>query len=302
MIRYPRSRPLIALLRSAVHRGGADSLEENLVQYRRRGARDLSIAGNVASFQFYLRDRLLASSQYVLNSPSMSGGATRYTLLVTELRQWAYAYGWHVCFVSFNYDTLLDQACADVWGLDVFDLDSYVFRDEVCSLVKPHGSALWAYKLNDHMMKREEADAYAINDPLPKGAQIVASRQHPYLGYDGDYNPSLPALALPLKDEKEFIWPRTHEAHMRRNVLPNVHRVATIGWRAAEKHFISLLSEGATPDSAIVCTENEKACGAASVNLSKAYTRRAISSIKQISSGFESITQEGGLLERITDP
>jgi hypothetical protein len=45
--------------------------------------------------------------------------------------------------VSFNYDQLLDQACASVFGLHLHDMDAYISRPDV-HVHKPHGAVNWA--------------------------------------------------------------------------------------------------------------------------------------------------------------
>ena len=52
-----------------------------------------------------------------------------------------------MCFVSFNYDVLIEHACKATWNLNFHDLPSYCGKDPYAALAKPHGSALWHQRI-----------------------------------------------------------------------------------------------------------------------------------------------------------
>ncbi len=54
-----------------------------------------------------------------------------------------------------------------------------------------------------------------------------------------------PALALPVVSKSEFVCPQPHLERLKQ-MIPNVERILVIGWRGAEKHFLSLLKDGLT--------------------------------------------------------
>jgi hypothetical protein len=56
----------------------------------------------------------------------------------------------------------------------------------------------------------------------------------------GTYTGILPALAMPLEGKTAFSWPQDQHAHMQ-TLKGRVERLLTIGWRAAEPHFLDLL-------------------------------------------------------------
>src|SRR5215211_1532284 len=142
---YWRAQPVVSLLRDRLAREHAPTpLEEALAEYQKLSQRNSMVDQELMAFRFYLRDLLLACGDY-MRSPDLGGGITLYTSLVRECRDWCFEHGTHVCFVSFNYDTLLESACQTVWGFNPASADSYV-ADRRRSIIKPHGSALWERK------------------------------------------------------------------------------------------------------------------------------------------------------------
>lgn len=248
--RYPMVRPLVDDLRERLGvvpgspNGRADSLEEALRDYVARRDANPHVARHLAAFRFFLRDFLWLSTDYVMSS-QFTGGITNYTRLVRHLYQWAAGVDGHVCFVSFNYDTLLDQACADYWGLDLEDLDSYV-SDRHASLLKPHGSIRWAWRVAEgpQLASSREAADHRIAEGEPDGAAefpLVTGQMPNHRNVSVPTWPDLPAIALPVAGKSEFVWPKAHHDHFT-SWQGSVRRLVTIGWRAAEPHFVDLLS------------------------------------------------------------
>lgn len=241
-LRYPAARPLIDEIRERLgEKGDATlTLEQALAEYQARRASDPAIGKHLMAMRFYLRD-LIAEATKAACCADMSGGLTNYQTLVRRCRRWAMGDDRHVCFVSFNYDTLLDQACQDVWGLRIKDLDSYT-ADAKCSLLKPHGSIAWAWQLEDARVGSFGSDRakFAIERGEPEdtnGLRPLSATPDDMLG-----PVQIPALALPMAGKSGFVWPSDQEAHFR-SLQSHVRRVLTIGWRGAEPHFTELLRD-----------------------------------------------------------
>ena len=66
-------------------------------------------------------------------------GGTNHVLLLDDLARYSRDTGDPLCLVSFNYDLLLYQACASVFGLHLHDMDAYISRPDV-HVHKPHGA------------------------------------------------------------------------------------------------------------------------------------------------------------------
>ena len=72
-----------------------------------------------------------------------------YNVFMRKLRQEGKPFG----VISFNYDTMLDRAIADVFRLNFFNIESYLDNN----FVKPHGSVNWL------LMKRDGDQQFPSN-------------------------------------------------------------------------------------------------------------------------------------------
>lgn len=261
--RYPACRPVVNELRRRF--GGAPqartsgeaalSLEGALEAYEKRTGVDGTRHRHLIAFRFYLRDLLWACSDYMLSS-DLSGGDTNYTTLVGKLYEWAVDTGWHVCYVNFNFDFLLEQACADRWGLRIMDPASYVTATHA-SVVKPHGSVRWAWRVRDRdplgNSTVADAEAVRLGEEAMDGldSRIQAVDRPGYRPIARTTSISVPALALPIANKSQFAWPKEHAAHFR-SLAGRVRALVTIGWRGAEHHFLEELGSLLAPTTRVL--------------------------------------------------
>lgn len=211
--RHPRAAPIVAVLREALNdKENPVPLEQALREYQARGEANPSVEGQLRDFRCYLRDVLLKCGRYML-SPSVGGVVTNYTRLVTRCIQWAYEVRGHVCFVSLNYDVMLENALESVVG-DAFStvlLPTY-WQEERFSLVKPHGSAAWQVDGNGQLQ-----------------LEVVPDRIKSF-GYP-------PRLALPVMPKVDLLWPDEQRDCFRRRAS-EATRLLTIGWRAGDTGLV----------------------------------------------------------------
>jgi hypothetical protein len=69
-------------------------------------------------------------------------GITNYATLLREIERWRFELKERVCFVTFNYDSMLEQAMFQVLDFTILDLSSYVSHEDY-SLIKLDGSTNW---------------------------------------------------------------------------------------------------------------------------------------------------------------
>jgi hypothetical protein len=304
---YEMAQPLLADLRIRLNRsqstpsGDSLTLENALSEYLARAEFDTNVRRSVAAMRFFLRDLLWQSTNAVM---AETGGITNYTGLVTTCIQWALRHNSHVCFVSFNYDPLLEIACKPHGRSSLGQLSPYLAGPHG-SVLKPHGSVLWSWPYPGFPASR------AINDPKgqvidagepetlsystvsagesPK--DIVASTVDPTLVV-----PSIPAIALPMAGKSELVWPQEQNSFFLAE-LPNgaFGRVLSIGWRAAEPHFTSLLNRLIVPGAKyVIVGGSDDDARETTTNLSA--PERQFGAVKQSGNGFWPFVADGELL------
>jgi hypothetical protein len=244
LARYSSAKPLVAELRSALAEAGDSvlSFEALLAEYERSAATNPARDRHLVALRFYLRDLLWACTDYA-TQPRPGSGLTRYHRMVNELQDWAVRNDRHVCFVNFNYDLILERACADDFGLDPDSLDDYLANPHV-SVTKPHGSVNWAWRLGGQPSYDPDADVIAHAGPevlVRRGTLHVDPIPPHARGPRGLRDRTVPALALPVTDKNTFVWPAAQHAFVAEGLHGRVRGVITLGWRGLEPHFLALL-------------------------------------------------------------
>ncbi len=170
--RYPACRPVIDDLRQRLGSPHGElelTLERALRDYQSQAERDPVLERHMLATRFFLRDYLWACTKYMI-SDDLTGGVTNYDTLVRLVYRWAFDTHSHVCFVDFNYDLLLEEACQSHWRFDGRDPDSYVGHPRV-SIVKPHGSIQWSFPLLGNILSAPgpPATLFAIDHARERG-------------------------------------------------------------------------------------------------------------------------------------
>jgi hypothetical protein len=236
------------------------TLENALSAFEQRSAHNNMTALSLLAFRFYLRDLFFACADYA-QSPVISAGFTNYTELVQTSYEWASARSWHVCFVTFNYDMLLDEACV---AETPYAIGLQPTSDGRLSLLRPHGAVAWEWQSTELGLFGSSRVANAqslleqrqVPDVSERDLHIDMFRPEEVRG--GSRAAAAPAIALPMpgKSEDDFVWPDSHREFLG-SLRGRVTKVAVIGWRAVDDHFTRLLTEVARPQcSMLVVTGN----------------------------------------------
>lgn len=242
IVQYPELKSLVGEIRSALLNDG-NNFEDLMIELREKSKTNVIRYRQLVQLRFYLRWLLhQCSHEYVFT-------ANQYATLIgnlTDIKGDA-----EITFVTFNYDTLIEQAMIDmqIFPKNLDTLDPYIRSD--IKLIKPHGSVNWIYRINAHP-KRPEGDNNVVSilfSMFPKEepkidesliriddhwstGRGIADYRDPYIHY--------PALAIPLNKKSEFICPPTHIAALE-HALSNAKNIVTIGWRGREEHFGAIL-------------------------------------------------------------
>ena len=139
--RYPAVLPLVARIRRVVR--AATPLESALSRLRDESETYTKRFPQLLAMQFYLRDIIArCTSEWSRGAY----GVTYYQELVDRIEQWRTSKSERVCYVTFNYDTLLEDAIDSVHRIQLNDFDRYL--NDYCGVVKPHGSVNWHRQAN----------------------------------------------------------------------------------------------------------------------------------------------------------
>jgi hypothetical protein len=151
----------------------------------------------------------------------------------------------HVCFITLNYDVLLDRCLA---ALNPLASLRHFISYERWSLIKLHGSITWGYELHD------VGGLDLVNPP----AQFATKIDRSEIFHDWNLNKdalriksttgktfnSYPALSVPLGPDDEIVCPEEHQEFVRER-LTEVGAVdlLVVGYSAFDQTMLDLIKE-----------------------------------------------------------
>src|ERR1700747_3679336 len=111
-------------------------VERELARFREEGKTFPQRYCQLAAIQYYLHFVLWnCQDQW----RQRHRGITNYLTLLDEIERWRFEHKEKVCFVTFNYDTMLDQSMESELRLPIPHIDAYITWEDYC-LIKLHGS------------------------------------------------------------------------------------------------------------------------------------------------------------------
>lgn len=242
---FPQCKTIVAKLRSASLTPNEVSIEAVLQRIQDEAANYPRGLQELAGIRYYLQ-RAIRNCQG--HWYEISRGVTNYLALVREIERTSRGKE-PVCLVTFNYDTLLEEALG-LLGKEhaIHTPDDYVKNSRLFRVFKLHGSVNWAQEVDNPALPPN------INPGNPQGilahlieraADLEISERYalcePANGMS-DGRLVFPAIAIPVEGKSVFQCPRTMLQELK-NILPDVKKVMIIGWRATEAHFLDLLKE-----------------------------------------------------------
>jgi hypothetical protein len=238
MNEYPACKPLVNRLRGNVH------VEQQLAKFEQQAKTFPARRSQLAAIRYYLHFMLWNCER---NWFTIHNGITNYSTLLDEIDRWRVTHNEQVCYVTFNYDTMVEQTMAEMWGWAFDNLDAYTSNPRF-KLIKLHGSIDWGFEFMDPMAKASNAPQKIIRN-ASKTLHVDVSERYrkvvsPSMNFD-DGTQGFPALAIPVEKKSEFSCPPEHLTALA-NALPNVTKIITIGWRATEQHFLTMLKKPLT--------------------------------------------------------
>lgn len=242
---YPECGPLIDRLRAAVRRG--EPVEGALEAMTREAADYPTQHRAIAAIRFYLREVLWDCGSHWLDAGAK---VTNYVILLDQILRWRAKRqsDESVLLVTFNYDTLLDDACAS-FGMTLSSPAEYITGSPF-KLFKPHGSVNWFEEVDARAegLRQYHGTAHYLIAQAPlkgTGTYFVRKGRTPHLMHRVPTRPhyqcSFPAIAIPVqrKNASTFACPSRHTLFLT-DAIEGVDRLLIIGWRGTEDHFLEM--------------------------------------------------------------
>ncbi len=232
---FSECKPLIPHLRRA-----GVAVEQELARFQQEADSYPGGHSQLAAIRYYLRKAIweCQTRWYGVHS-----GVTNYLTFLDEVERWRAQTCERVCFVTFNYDLMLEEAMLQLLHLGVDSMERYYSWPHY-SLFKLHGSVNWGRAVQGIYRQGRHATSF-----IPQLIQGVQPDSH--LGEfhlcDLQMEPGqnadvvlYPALSIPLHQKDEFSCPKMHLTKLEA-ILPKVTKIITIGWRGAEQEFLKML-------------------------------------------------------------
>ena len=238
---FPQTQPIIPHLRM---RQGNLTVEQVLENFRAEATDYPAGLRQLAAIRFYLNYMLW---ECMNNWGTVHKGVTNYKTLLDLINRRLAVYR-SVCMVTFNYDTMIEDALPVV-GVKISTIDDYI-SDRTYTVIKAHGSVNWAHEVRSPVHELElrqplsvahelieRADSLDISDNFfvvpsyPMGKLLTAPTT---------MLPMFPALAIPVETKKSFECPQNHLEALKLSI-GMATKLLIVGWRGTENHFLELL-------------------------------------------------------------
>jgi hypothetical protein len=232
MNEYVACKPLVNMLRGNVH------VERQLAKFEQEAKTFPTRLSQLAAIRYYLHHMLWNCQQ---NWGNVHKGITNHITFLDAIYRWCHEHSEQVCYVTFNYDTLIERSMEELWGCTFDNFDAYTSNSRF-KLIKLHGSMDWGQQLKRFPARPAPTPAEIIGDAAVRGIDVSQEYRkvtRPPMVFD-DGTIGFPALAIPVEKKSEFLCPPEH-LRMLSDVLPKVTKIITIGWRATEQHFLKML-------------------------------------------------------------
>jgi hypothetical protein len=239
MKKFPKCYDVLAKLEEPPQ----NSTVEHELEVLQGKSDDYEIPRQLASIRLYLREMIW---ECVARWMDATKGASNYRVLLNSIR--AAKSEDETCLVTFNYDTMLEDALR-TRGKTIRRIEDYVPDMPFYKTIKLHGSVNWVHPVSS--LRRDaiasmtdiEVAQQLIGDPpvLDEEEKNVFEIVESPVSKKGD-RAFVPALAIPTETKRSYECPQHHIDVLTKH-LPEVTKIIVIGWAANEDNFLKLLAQ-----------------------------------------------------------
>jgi hypothetical protein len=208
--------------------------------------RSLELMAKIVNTQYYLQHLF-----HVVSKNFCEEGLSNYEAIVNKAYEYSIESKEEVCFISFNYDILLEKAFEKLYHTRFNNIESYIKYP--LKLIKPHGSCNWYSKFKQPIQtnaSRTDIANHLYQSKLSLlDIQKNLEKEYTILEDPGFRTQSggvygfvehFPRILIPLKSKDEFILPKNHLDCLTHH-LNKVTEILIVGWKGSEEHFKNLL-------------------------------------------------------------
>jgi hypothetical protein len=240
---FPKCSPIIQHMR-LMSQSEDFNLERELALFNAECEADPVRSQHIAAFLFYIHGLISTCSRQTITFSRTF--PSNYLELLDNIRRWHVHAHEPVIMITFNYDTLLEDACSLALDFETNTIESYVARDDY-KLFKPHGSIDVAQVIDPASFAFSHGgdNAFYYNQLINGFREMKFTGEFRKISGLADLLPgtvSFPAIALPLEEKTDFSWPRAHMEQLTK-LMGGTTQLLVVGWRATERHFLRLVQD-----------------------------------------------------------
>ncbi len=232
----------------------AGGVEAVLEEFQNEAAKYPRRLNQLAAVRYYLQSML---SNCQTNWNNVAREVTNYKALLGRIDQRVQG---PKLLVSFNYDTLLEEALESTVDVKIDGMSRYLSSDYL--VVKLHGSINWAHKILAPEIQQNAVDTEVASRVIDKAQQLDISPEFDLISRSqlarSNSGAIIPALSIPVANKSVYECPKEQQQVLT-DLLPTVDKVLMIGWKGGEARFLELLAQRMNKQARILVISSSEA-------------------------------------------
>ncbi|QJR35226.1 SIR2 family protein [Gemmatimonas groenlandica] len=248
--------PALKQISTRLHfRSNGKTVEDVLAEMQEEAKHNPARHRQLVAVRYYLQELIDTCEQRWYRGHSLP---TNMIALLDQIENARLKHGGgaHPCFITFNYDRIIENALSNR-GHTFNNISDYTAANRP-ALLKLHGSVDWVRPVTGLKRPPRDNSRNEVAERMGEEFHEIVPEQvgeikiiRSISSTTSEEGIHLPAIAIPTKG-KSFECPESHVEELRK-ILPEVRCILTIGWRAQEDHFLVELRRLATKPIVGIC-------------------------------------------------